>query len=362
MNKKNKNSDFRSAFRHIWKKSWWALLLLVVLCAVPFAVWPRPESFMNHLKELGPAMYKMGVLTGFLFLVIYGCRKQTDYYSLKKKETGITWCQISILIAIILWGFGFLLIFHIHKESRSFLILGIVGTMLGWIFQDTIKGVAAFIHLRWNKLLNIGDWIQVPNLNVDGEVTHITLTTVTVYNWDTTTSSVPTSVLHSDHFINLQNMTSGKTYGRLMLKTFILDTGWFFAITAEDVERLVNNEEIKNCLPNKEIKEGVTNAHLYRLYLYHWLMSNPHVSQQPRLVVRWLEQKETGFPLQVYAFITEGSMPAFEWQQSKIIEHIVESMDWFGLRLYQAPSGFDASNSNIYMTQTEAVYRKEIGQ
>ena len=91
-------------------------------------------------------------------------------------------------------------------------------------------------------------------------------------------------------------------------------------------------------------------------------MSNSNVSQQPRLVVRWLEQKETGLPLQVYAYIMEGSMPAFEWQQSKIIEHVVESLDWFGLRLYQTPSSFDVSNSNIHMTQAEAVYRKEIGK
>lgn len=82
-----------------------------------------------------------------------------------------------------------------------------------WIFQDTIKGVVAFVHLRLNHLLYIDDWIQVPKLNVDGEVKRITLTTVTLYNWDTTTSSIPTSVLHNDHFINLQRMTDGKTYG-----------------------------------------------------------------------------------------------------------------------------------------------------
>ena len=146
-----------------------------------------------------------------------------------------------------------------------------------------------------------------------------------------------------------------------MLKTFILDTGWFVHITSEDVSRLKENENLKRYLPETEIKEGAVNAHLYRLYLYHWLMGNTHVSQLPRLAVRWLEQKESGMPLQVYAFITEGSMAAFEWEQSKIIEHVVESLEWFGLRLYQTPSSFDVSNSNIYMTKEEATYRKEIG-
>ena len=146
-----------------------------------------------------------------------------------------------------------------------------------------------------------------------------------------------------------------------MLKTFILDTGWFFPITADDAERLKQNNELKSCLPEDEIHEGVLNAHLYRLYLYHWLMNHPQVSQQPRLVVRWLEQKEAGLPLQVYAFIMEGSMSAFEWQQSKIVEHVVESLDWFGLRLYQSPSSYEVSNKNIHLTEEGATYRKEIG-
>lgn len=88
-------------------------------------------------------------------------------------------------------------------------------------------------------------------------------------------------------------------------------------------------------------------------------MNHPHVSQQPRLIVRWMEQKESGMPLQVYAFITDSSLASFEWQQSQIIEHIMESMDWFGLRLYQSPSSYDVSNSNVFLTDSPATYRKE---
>lgn len=360
MSKQEKRSNFKNAFSHIWRKSWWGVLLLVIVCVVSFAIWPMPEGFVDHLKALCPAIVKMLFLTGLLILVIYVCRKLTDYCSLKKYEKGITWCQITILVAIGLWIIGFILVFDIYKESRNFLVFGIIGTLLGWIFQDTIKGVVAFIHLRLNHLLEIDDWIAVPSHNVDGEVKHITLTTITLYNWDTTTSSFPTHFLNSDHFINYQKMTMGKTFGRRMLKTFILDTGWFRTITEEEAGRLKNKEEVRRCLPENDIRGGVTNAHLYRIYLFHWLMRNPVVSQQPYLVVRWLEQKEVGMPLQVYAFIMEGGMSAFEWQQSKIIEHILESLDWFGLRLYQTPSSFDVSNSNIYLAQKEATYIKEI--
>ena len=171
-------------------------------------------------------------------------------------------------------------------------------------------------------------------------------------------------------------MMEGKTYGRRMFKTFVLDTGWFRTLTENEIKDLqetinkrneleFNSDEQKydSILMNlsaDEIKKGVLNAQLYRLYIYHWLMNHKHISQQPRLIVRWMDQKDSGMPLQVYAFIVDSNLAAFEWQQSQIIEHIIKSMDWFGLRLYQSPSAFDVSNSNIYLAKESATYYKKI--
>ena len=298
-------------------------------------------------------------LTLALWFAIMVCRSLTNIFSLRKKEAGITWCQIAILISIGLWIVGFVIIFDAKSHPRLAAGLGIAGSILTWIFQDTLKGVVAFIHLRINHLLNIDDWIKIPSKNVDGQVVKVTLTTVTIYNWDTTTSSIPTSVLHTDHFINLQNMMKGKTFGRRMFYTFIFDMGWIHTMSKEEADKLKNNKKITSYLPAEQIEEGMSNARLFRMYLFHWLMNHPHVSQQPRLIVRWMEQKETGLPLQMYAFITDSRLVSFELQQSQIIEHVIESLEWFGLQLYQSPSGYDASNSNIFMTDKPATYRKE---
>jgi miniconductance mechanosensitive channel len=229
--------------------------------------------------------------------------------------------------------------------------------MVGWIFQDTIKGVVAFIHLRLNGLLQIDDWIMVPKYEVDGEVKRVTLTTVTLSNWDTTTSSIPISALHGDHFKNLKKMMDGKTYGRQMLQTFIFDTGWIYNLSEEEAEKLKQSADIMSYLPEEDVKAGATNAHLFRIYLFHWLMNHPHISQQPRLIVRWLEQRECGMPLQVYAFIIDSSLAAFERQQSLIIEPILQMQEAFGPKLYQSPSAYDVSNSNIHLTAKAATYR-----
>ena len=352
----------------ILKGRWCLTLLLLVMVALSLlslhnwqnAAFLSASSCLTSIygfisTALRSSWYWLVLLTLLMFLVIGVCNTMTNIYSLRKNETGITWCQILILIFVGIWLIGLLCIIKIQKESGYFIIFGVLGTLMTWIFQDTIKGVVAFVHLRLNHLLYIDDWIQVPKLNVDGEVKRITLTTVTLYNWDTTTSSIPTSVLHNDHFINLQRMTDGKTYGRQMLKTFILDTGGFHPLTAEEIESLKQKEEVKAYLLDEDFKVGELNAHLFRLYVFHWLMNHPYVSQEPRLVVRWLEQKETGLPLQIYGFIMEGGVLAYEWQQSQIIEHIVEALDWFGLQLYQRPSSHDVSN----LTEKVLMSRKE---
>jgi len=352
----------------ILKGRWGLTLLLLVMVALSLlslhnwqnAAFLSASSCLTSIygfisTALRSSWYWLLLLTLLMFLVIGVCNTMTNIYSLRKNETGITWCQIMILIFVGIWLIGILCIIKIQKESGYFIIFGVLGTLMTWIFQDTIKGVVAFVHLRLNHLLYIDDWIQVPKLNVDGEVKRITLTTVTLYNWDTTTSSIPTSVLHNDHFINLQRMTDGKTYGRQMLKTFILDTGGFHPLTAAEIESLKQKKEVKAYLLDEDFKVGELNAHLFRLYVFHWLMNHPYVSQEPRLVVRWLEQKETGLPLQIYGFIMEGGVLAYEWQQSQIIEHIVEALDWFGLQLYQRPSSHDVSN----LTEKVLMSRKE---
>ena len=352
----------------ILKGRWGLTLLLLVMVALSLlslhnwqnAAFLSASSCLMSIygfisTALRSSWYWLVLLTLLMFLVIGVCNTMTNIYSLRKNETGITWCQIMILIFVGIWLIGILCIIKIQKESGYFIIFGVLGTLMTWIFQDTIKGVVAFVHLRLNHLLYIDDWIQVPKLNVDGEVKRITLTTVTLYNWDTTTSSIPTSVLHNDHFINLQRMTDGKTYGRQMLKTFILDTGGFHPLTPEEIESLKQKKEVKAYLLDEDFKVGELNAHLFRLYVFHWLMNHPYVSQEPRLVVRWLEQKETGLPLQIYGFIMEGGVLAYEWQQSQIIEHIVEALDWFGLQIYQRPSSHDVSN----LTEKVLMSRKE---
>lgn len=362
-------------------KRWWlplifvALLVLIILLPSPFysAIEWKEDIACPFLGKIVAFFrghpYRCEILkVGTLFLcasfafgtVISACNALTDVFSLRREEKRITNCQIAILSAIGLWILIAVFILKVYDDQTSKIIFALIGVVLTWIFQDRVIGVVTFIHLRSHGLLKIDDWIKVPKLDVNGEIKKVTLTTITVSNWDTTTSTIPISALQSNPFTNLQKMQEGKTYGRRMLQQFTIDSGWIHPIDEKDVKFLKSGKHpIMNYLPEEEVNVGVLNIHLYRLYLYHWLMEDSHISQQPRLIVRWKEQKDSGMVLEVYTFITESNFSAFEWQQSRIMEHIIESMAWFGLRVYQSPSAYDASNSNIYMAKAPANYKIE---
>lgn len=295
----------------------------------------------------------------FLWCVWFVTKTLNKIFSLRRQETYITWSQISLLSAFGLWIVVIVSCINFQKDNPTdTVVITVFGAVLGWIFQDTIKSVAAFFYLRANGLLQIGDLITVPTKGIEGFVRTISLTTVTIENWDTTTSAFPTYILHTEHFKNSQRMMEGKTLGRLMKKTFVIDSGWIHPLTDNDVKRLRKELDVENFFIEKEVKCGKLNIEVFRLYLYHWLMNNPNVSQQPRLIVRWLEQTSEGLPLQLFVYLTDTMLDAFEWQQSKVMEHVIKAMGWFDLQLYQNPSGYDASNSNIYLTQQTANYRK----
>lgn len=344
-------------------KSKLSILSTFAMLFITLLLIPKIETRVSSHNFSSPdgVIYKTGVIavSCILFgIATYVITNLNKLYSLRKQEMRITISQI-ILLAI----FGICLIsivfaLGIKKDDNSFIIISTFGAVLGWIFQDTIKSVAAFFYLRANGLLKIGDWIEVKSHGINGIVRSITLTTVQIENWDTTTSAFPVYILHAEHFKNNQRMLDGKTHGRQMAKTFIIDTGWIHTLSHKEAYYLRTNLDTDESFKQSAIIPGELNIHTFRRYLYHWLMQNPHVCQQPRLFVTWKEQMHEGLPLHIHIFINDTKWEAFEWQQSEITEHVIQSLEMFNLQLYQSPSGYDASNSNIHLTEVEANYRK----
>lgn len=249
---------------------------------------------------------------------------------------------IGIFIIFIVWLFGI-------KDSSSFVPFSIFAALISWIFKDSIQGVIAYIYLRSNGLLHIGDWIQIPELNIDGTVTDISLITLTVRNWDTTTSNVAISKLQTNSFKNNQEMLNGNTEGRRMYRSFTIDSSSISALDKQQITLLklkLQDLGIDTYFLQKatENKSEILNLQLFRIYLRHWLTNHHEISHLPRLLVRIMEPSPEGIPIQIYAFIRKYNLYQFELVQSEISEYAILSMSWFGLRLYQQPASKDVKD------------------
>ena len=241
------------------------------------------------------------------------------------------------------------MIVHFGLNENSFLPFSLCAAIVGLIFNDSIKGVVAYYHLRANKLLHIGDWIEVPAQNIDGEIKDISLVTVTINNSDNTLTNIPIQQLQNGSFKNKQSLFNGTATGRRMYRTFTIDTRSIKSMSTEDVEKLKEkfeqiNEDTIIFTHFEPDTHSSLNIHLYRRYLTHWLMNNNHLTRYPRLIVRLQQPTSEGVPIQVYTYILKTDTMSFEQVQSSVAEHILLSMEWFGLRLYQKPSGEDIIN------------------
>jgi small-conductance mechanosensitive channel len=163
-------------------------------------------------------------------------------------------------------------------------------------------------------MIQIGDWIQLPDGSANGTVEEITLNTVKVRNWDNTLSMIPPYTLVSTPFKNWRGMQ--ESGGRRVDKMIYIDVNTL-QIRAED--------------------DGVTNVQRYREYIETYLRQHPYVNASLDLIITQKEATPYGLPIEVYFFTKEKNWAAYEKQQSEIFDHLMTVVTDFGLQLYQRP-------------------------
>ena len=78
---------------------------------------------------------------------------------------------------------GIIIIAVLLNKSPSVLLtgLGASAAVLMLVFKDSILGLVAGVQLSQNKMIKIGDWIQLPDGSANGTVEEITLNTVKAF-------------------------------------------------------------------------------------------------------------------------------------------------------------------------------------
>ena len=233
--------------------------------------------------------------------------------------------------------------------------LGAASAVLMLIFQDTILSFAASLQISGDGRVRIGDWIEMPSQNADGDVIDIALHTVTVQNWDKTITTVPTKNLISHSFKNWRGMS--ESGGRRIKRALYIDQGSVRFLRPEEVENLHQFMLLDEYLRGKEQEltkwntelasrggsaavnhRRVTNLGTFRVYIEQYLAKHPGIHQEMTSMVRQLQPTDTGIPLELYCFTNDVRWTYYEAIQSDIFDHLLAIMPEFGLRVFQHTS------------------------
>ncbi len=261
--------------------------------------------------------------------------------------------------------FGFLIIFAytIGKQPMYFISsLGIMASVLMIVFKDTIVGLTAGWQLSMNKMVKLGDWIEMPQYGADGNVTDISLTTVYVKNWDNRIVTIPAYDLISKSFQNWREMQ--KAGARRIKRSFYIDMQSIKFADDKMLQKFQKFELLKNYIDEKEkeineynkkhdiqdtIYNGryLTNIGLFRIYCQQYIRTRNYINTDFSAFVRQLDPTPNGIPLEVYCFTNTSDWLKYEAFQADIFDHLLSVIDEFDLFIFQNPSGKDFKNIKL---------------
>lgn len=235
--------------------------------------------------------------------------------------------------------------------------LGAMAAVLLLIFQDTLLSLVASVQISSNDIIRVGDWIEMPQLNADGDVIDIALHTVKVQNFDKTITTIPTKRFITDSFRNYRGMQEAG--GRRIKRALNIDQNSVHFLSDAEREHLHRFNLLDDYLTAKEQeladwnrkleKRGqepvntrrVTNLGTFRAYVERYLRAHPGVHQGMTLLVRQMPLSGEGLPVEIYCFTNTTVWAQYEGIQGDIFDHLLSILPEFGLHVFQHPSGRD---------------------
>jgi miniconductance mechanosensitive channel len=228
--------------------------------------------------------------------------------------------------------------------------------MIILVFKDFILGLVASIQIVANKLIRIGDRIEVPKAGADGFVLEISLSCVKVQNFDKTIIMIPTHSLLSQSFQNWSGIEAAG--GRRIKRAILINIDSIKGCTAEMVQRFGEIDLISQYIQRKKkelesyndehrLEKSVvnsrrlTNLGTFRAYLEAYLSNHPNLNCELTFLVRQLQPTEFGLPLEIYAFCKDTDWVKYEAVQADIFDHVLSILPEFELSAFQGFSSIE---------------------
>ncbi|MCM1110149.1 MAG: mechanosensitive ion channel family protein [Clostridium sp.] len=318
-------------------RSVWQLILVIIL----YATLPETLAFYLPAAVVVQSILKIVVILAIMMLIVHTIAAAFELFSSIDRYSDKSFkglCQLLQLLVIL----GSIIIIVSILIGRDPLVvvsgLGAMAAVLMLVFQDTILGFIAGVQLTVNDMLRPGDWISAPKSNINGIVQEVTLTTVKIQNYDMTIVTIPPYTLVKDSFQNWRGMKDSG--GRRVTRSFNIDMTTVRLMTSAEVERLASEPWFTDRFP-EGIDSRPVNLTLFRRYLEWYVERIPSRTPEMLWMVRELQPTPEGLPVELYFFTTNQEWADFEATQADVLDEVLATVNRFGLRLFQRPTGAD---------------------
>lgn len=321
------------------------------------------RDFKTILPLISKCAYVYTVIVGLNILLAFVKVLESFWQKSEAfKDKPLT--SYSQLMSIILYIAAFIFILSIILDQSPIYFLSAFGAMtalLLLIFKDTILGLVASVQMSANDMVRIGDWVEMPKFNADGNVIAINLNTVKVRNFDKTITTIPTYYFITDSFKNWRGME--ESGGRRIKRSIYVNVHSIRFVDPELREKFKKFYLVKDYIVDrqKEIEEynarhdfdtsglingrRMTNIGVFRKYVESYIRKHPKINKDMVIMVRQLSIEDKGVPLEIYCFANTTEWVEYESIQADIFDHLLAATRYFDLDIYQQPSGQDISGA-----------------
>jgi len=314
------------------------------------------EDFLPFVIKLTDA-YIVIVIMLVIVSLLRGIEFFLNTSDVFKDKPLASYFQLSRIIIYIITGILVLSILMGRSPIYFVSAFGAMTAIILLIFKDTILGLVASVQISANDMVRVGDWVEMPKYNADGDVIAMNLNTVKVRNFDKTITSVPTFYFITDSFKNWRGMQ--ESGGRRIKRAIYVNLRSVRFVDPDLRERFKRyflirdfvtrrQQEIEayneaNTVDTRELINGrrMTNIGVFRHYAEAYLRHDKRIRQDMTLLVRQLPATDKGLPIEIYCFTATVVWAEYEGIQSDIFDHLIAAAKHFELEVFQAPGGSD---------------------
>ena len=265
-----------------------------------------------------------------------------DLYETRGLNKGIAITLHTQILRVVVVVCGVLTIFSLSAGisiASLFTSIGAATALLTLLFKDTILGLIISLQITFQNIIQIGDWVTMPQYNADGDIVKITITVVEIHNFDGTYTTVPTSAF----------LTSGVRNCRPMSKIKRTRIKWTISLDIKTIT-ICNQEELDSIrkLPcmNYFAKENellfnknnqVTNISMFRYYIEEYLKNTKNIKQDSlTFLTRTMDPTPSEIIIEIYTVTRDNELVNYKEIQVNTFDHFLTILPLFKLKSFKS--------------------------